>query len=96
MQMYHTLKHLKLLLTPSTNNKASTQVEAEVQTQVATKREIEQEREEVVQIEVAIMEIMVDNQGNQVTITIKTTQLEVLKELLLNINVPFAMEIMVT
>ena len=67
-----------------------------MQTQVATKREIEQEREEVVQIKVAIMEIMVDNQGNQVTITIKTTQLEVLKELLLNINVPFAMEIIVT
>ena len=63
---------------------------------MATKREIEQEREEVIQIKVAIMEIMVDNQGNQVTITIKTTQLEVLKELLLNINVPFAMEIMVT
>ena len=63
---------------------------------MATKREIEQEREEVIQIKVAIMEIMVDNQGNQVTITIKTTQLEVLQELLLNINVPFAMEIIVT
>ena len=47
-------------------------------------------------IEVAIMEIMVDNQGNQVTITIKTTQLEVLQELLLNINVPSVMDLMVT
>ena len=67
-----------------------------MQTQVATKRKIEQEREEVVQIKVAIMEIMVDNLGNQVTIAIETTQLKVQKELLLNLNVPFAMEIILT
>ena len=75
--MCHSPKHLQTLLIIPTNNKISTQVEAEVQTQVATKMEIDQEREKVVQIKVAIMGIMVDNQGNQITMAIEITQLEV-------------------
>ena len=64
--------------------------------QMAIKIAIGLEMEEIIQTKDTTMGIMVDNQGNQVTITIETTQLEVLQELLLNIDVPFAIEIMVT
>ena len=45
--------------------------------QMATKIEIGQEMGKIIQTKVTIMGIMVDNQGNQITIAIEITQLEV-------------------
>ena len=48
-----------------------------METHMATKIEIGQERGKIIQTKVTIMGIMVDNQGNQITMAIETTQLEV-------------------